>query len=212
MRDGKKTSTASGSSLLKKPGHFDGFGDRAASHSAAQVLQSFFAKIGGQVGNVLGVFAQTAAVEPHGKLLHRRLRKHFQNVGHAGGGLPGSQSFVDKFGNAFFDAHLRAQAAADAGALRFDTGNQIERLLHHREAAAGGGFLAEPHECGAHESLQVGVLLDAQPQAQMAQRFAEQLRIGFRVKLGHFGQAHRGFLARIELLRCRRTMRSSAEC
>ncbi len=201
-----------GIQLAQKPGHLDGFGDGPASHGAPQVLQSLFAEIGGQVGDMLGIFSQAAAVEPHGELLHGRLRKHFQNVGHAGGGLPGSQSLVDKFRNAFFDAHFRAQAAPDAGPLRFDAGNQIERLLHHREAPAGGGLLAKPHECGAYQRLQIGVLLDAQPQAQMSQRFAEQLGIGFRVKLGHFGQAHRGFLARIESLRCPRKTRSSAEC
>ncbi len=71
------------------------------------------------------------------------------------------------------------------------------------EAPAGGGFLAEPHECRAHKRLQVGVLLDAQAQAQMPQRFAEQLGIGLRVKLGHFGQTHGGFLARVEFFAVR---------
>jgi hypothetical protein len=103
IREGKKTSTA--------------------SQSASQVLQSFFAKIGGQVGYMLGIFPQTATVKAHGKLLHCRLRQHFQNVSEARDCLPRAQSLIDKFRNAFFDAHLRTQAAANAGTLRFDAGN-----------------------------------------------------------------------------------------
>src|SRR4029077_5883976 len=148
-----------------------------------------FAKIGGQIGYMLSIFPQTAAVEPRGKLLHRRLWKHLQNIGHAGARLPGAQSLIDELWNALFDAQLWTQAASDSGPLRFDTGHQIERLFHHWEAPAGRRLLAKPYECGAYESLQLGVLLDAQSQAQMAQRFAKQPGIGFRVEPRHFGQA-----------------------
>src|ERR1700674_241600 len=70
-----------GIELAQKPGHLDSFCDGSASYCAPQVLQSFFAKISGQIGYMLGIFSQAAAVKPHGELLHRCLREHLQNIG-----------------------------------------------------------------------------------------------------------------------------------
>src|SRR5581483_375643 len=186
--------------LAEEAGHFDGFRDGAAPHRAPEVLKALFAEVVGQVGDVLHIVAKAATIEARGKLLHRRMRKHFQYVCQAGCGLAGAQRFLDKFRNALLNAHLRSESPGNTRTLGFDAGDEVQRLLHRGEAALGSGFLAEPDECGADQALNLLILLDAEAQAKVAHGFAKELGIGLGIQLGQFGEANRGLLARVNFL------------
>ena len=92
---------------------------------------------------------------------------------------------------------FRTERLRGAGALRFDAGEKIERLLHRSVAAAAGGLLAKADERGADDPLQLGVLLNVEAQAEMLERGAEEARVELGVELGHFREAGGGFLARV---------------
>ncbi len=94
--------------------------------------------------------------------------------------MAGLQRFLDKLRHALFDSHFPAQAPRDPRTLRLHAGNQIQRLLHRRKVAVGGRFLAQPYEGRANQAqaLEFRVLLHAEPQTQVPQRFAKQLRTG----------------------------------
>src|SRR5579859_7789173 len=49
--------------LAEKANHFNRIGDGAAAHSAAEILDDFFAEVVSQIGDVLCVFAQLATIE-----------------------------------------------------------------------------------------------------------------------------------------------------
>ncbi len=68
---------------------------------------------------------------------------------------------------------------------------------------AGSRLLAQAHKRRAHQPLQLRVLLNAQAQTQVPQRFAKQLWIGFAIQFGHLGESGRGFLARFRLFAVR---------
>ena len=132
--------------LAQQAGHFHGFRDGPAANRAAQVLQGFFPEIAGQIGYVLGIVAQAAAIEARRQLFHRRLRQEFQNIRQSGRDVPRPQGFIHKIRHAVFDAHLRAQAARDSRPLGLHSRHQIKRLLHRREVPAGRGLLAQAHK------------------------------------------------------------------
>ena len=167
--------------FAQQPGHLHGFRNGPSAHCASQVLQGLFAEISSQIGNMLGVIAQAAAIETRSQLLHGGLRQLPQNVRQPRGYLARPQGFLDKLRNALFYAHLRAQTARNSRPLGFYAENQIQRLLHGGETAAGGRLLAQANESSADEPLQLGVLFHAEAQAKMPQRFAQQIRIGLAV-------------------------------
>ena len=152
---------------------------------------------------MFGIIAQTATIETRRELLHSRLRQQSKNIGQPRSHLARPQRFLDKLRHALFDSHFPTQAARDSRPLRFNAGHKIECLLHRRKIAARGRFLAQPHESRAHQALEFQILLHAEPQAQVPQRFAEQLRIGLGIKFGHLGKSYGGFLPRIGLLAVR---------
>src|SRR5712692_6915368 len=150
----------------EQPSHFPGFDDWPAADSASKILNGSFAQVGGQIGHMLRIVAQTAAIETRREMLHGGLRQQFQNIGQPCGYLPRLQRFLDKFRHAFFNPHLPAQAVRDARPLRLDAADEIERLLHRRETAAGGRRLAQPYKRRAHQSLRVRLSVEQDADAQ----------------------------------------------
>ena len=187
----------------QQPGHLHGLGHRSSAHRAPEILNGLFAQIARQIRHMFGVLTQTATIETRRELFHGRLRQQFKDIGQPRSHLARLQRLLDKLRHTLLDSHFGSQAARNSRPLRLDAGDEIECLLHRREKAAGGRFLAQPYEGRAHQPLQFRVLLHAQLQTQVPQGFAEQPRIGLGIQFGHLGKSHRGFFPRLGLFAVR---------
>ena len=74
---GKKDFDGARIEFAEQSDDLDGLGNGSSTQRAAEVLHTFFAEIGGEIGDVFSVIAQRAAIEARGELLHRGLREHF---------------------------------------------------------------------------------------------------------------------------------------
>ena len=174
MRAGRKTRIACASSLLSRPT----ISTASAIGPPLTVLRRYCTPSSPRSVARFAIcsasFRKRAAIEARRQLLHGGLRHHLQ-ARWSGPRRPDAHAvLLRRIRERAPRFPSFAKRPGDAGTLRFDAGNQFERLLHRGVAAAGGGFLAQAHERRADQSLQFGVLLDVQTQAQMPQRRPEQ--------------------------------------